>query len=599
FIATFAVATAWGVLRYRPEWFASTEPFLLVNFALYLAIPWLYLRRAIRPDKLVMDGCLLFGNPLACLLLQGSLLDWRDTPMALSTLGAALLYAAIAWNVRRQSRLNILHDAWLVLAGVFATLTIPLAFGAGVTACLFAVEGAGLVWLGLRQKRWFAHVCGLTLQVLAALGLLDSCAASATGDLVPVFNRCFMGAMVITASGLVICRLYHRHKEALNVARAGSLLALAWVLAWWLGATITETLRVLDGPRALAGCWMVLTVTMWLAAEAAARLRTQALGTTTAWVGGGLSALLLLPILLCLAFDWQPLRGWLLVACAVMAVTGWRALMQLKAHALTAMLSQFIWWWRWAMVAGVAVFIAMQSAHSLSDAWRLLAVCVPGLALWFVTLWSPRWLAPPLRATFARTRSWLLRSLSLLFAGVFVIGLFLPGDAAPLVFVPLLNPLEALLLLCLTGLLGWSRHDAAVARWQQLRPLMLAVAGLLAVTSFALRGVHQWAGVPWDAHLAHSALAQLALTLVWSLAGLLAWLRGSRRGERLLWMAGAVLMAVVLLKLLLIDRGHLGNLFGIGSFIAYGVLCTIIGYIAPAPPRQAAADRDTPSKEAS
>ncbi|HET7268358.1 MAG TPA: DUF2339 domain-containing protein, partial [Oleiagrimonas sp.] len=46
FIATFAVATAWGVLRYRPEWFASTEPFLLVNFALYLAIPWLYLRRA-------------------------------------------------------------------------------------------------------------------------------------------------------------------------------------------------------------------------------------------------------------------------------------------------------------------------------------------------------------------------------------------------------------------------------------------------------------------------------------------------------------------------------------------------------------------------
>ena len=30
---------------------------------------------------------------------------------------------------------------------------------------------------------------------------------------------------------------------------------------------------------------------------------------------------------------------------------------------------------------------------------------------------------------------------------------------------------------------------------------------------------------------------------------------------------------------------HLGNLLGILSFIAYGVLCTVVGYWAPAPPR--------------
>ncbi|MCC6597058.1 MAG: DUF2339 domain-containing protein, partial [Rhodanobacteraceae bacterium] len=38
-------------------------------------------------------------------------------------------------------------------------------------------------------------------------------------------------------------------------------------------------------------------------------------------------------------------------------------------------------------------------------------------------------------------------------------------------------------------------------------------------------------------------------------------------------------------KLLLIDRSRLGNLFGIASFIAYGLLCTVVGYFAPAPPR--------------
>jgi uncharacterized membrane protein len=46
-------------------------------------------------------------------------------------------------------------------------------------------------------------------------------------------------------------------------------------------------------------------------------------------------------------------------------------------------------------------------------------------------------------------------------------------------------------------------------------------------------------------------------------------------------------MGIVLAKLLLIDRTHLGSAFGIASFIAYGLLCTVIGYFAPAPPRNA------------
>ena len=81
---------------------------------------------------------------------------------------------------------------------------------------------------------------------------------------------------------------------------------------------------------------------------------------------------------------------------------------------------------------------------------------------------------------------------------------------------------------------------------------------------------------------------QTALTVVWSVLGVLGWIFGSRRGDRLLWAAGAVLMGVVLLKLVLIDRQHLGTLFGIVSFLAYGLLCTAVGYFAPAPPRRSA-----------
>ena len=85
--------------------------------------------------------------------------------------------------------------------------------------------------------------------------------------------------------------------------------------------------------------------------------------------------------------------------------------------------------------------------------------------------------------------------------------------------------------------------------------------------------------------LVGTSLAQTSLTITWSVLGVIAWVLGSKRGQRALWLAGALLMGVVLLKLVLVDRQNLGNALGIGSFIAFGLLCTVVGYFAPAPPR--------------
>jgi len=117
---------------------------------------------------------------------------------------------------------------------------------------------------------------------------------------------------------------------------------------------------------------------------------------------------------------------------------------------------------------------------------------------------------------------------------------------------------------------------------------MSVAAGFVFVTAATLRGVHHLGGAPWDERIVSSMLAQTSLTVVWSVLGVVGWVQGSRRGSRPLWLAGAVLMGIVLAKLLLIDRTHLGSGFGIASFIAYGLLCTVIGYFAPAPPRTAA-----------
>ena len=52
------------------------------------------------------------------------------------------------------------------------------------------------------------------------------------------------------------------------------------------------------------------------------------------------------------------------------------------------------------------------------------------------------------------------------------------------------------------------------------------------------------------------------------------------------------------LQEVLVDRQHLGNLLGIGSFIAYGLLCTVVGYFAPAPPRASTSEGDATGEPA-
>ena len=65
----------------------------------------------------------------------------------------------------------------------------------------------------------------------------------------------------------------------------------------------------------------------------------------------------------------------------------------------------------------------------------------------------------------------------------------------------------------------------------------------------------------------------------------------TRRGYRALWITGAALMAVVVVKLFIVDLAKLGGVERIVSFIAVGVLMLVIGYVAPVPPRSKATEK--------
>jgi len=574
FFFTFAIGTIWGVLSYKPELFDSTEPFLLLYFAIYLAIPALYALKLGRERPDAVDGSLIFANPLIAFSLQAALLQGERIPLAISALVLGVIYIVLAWALIR--RVRVLGEAYAVLALGFSTLAIPLALSARTTGCLFALEGAALLWLGLRQQRRLPRWIGLLLQVLAAGAFAFAWSPRPIEEL-PIANGAFVGAILIAAAALISAWLYQRARASSGLG----LLLYLWGLAWWFGAWLIEIMRHVASTHELPAILGLIAGTAWLAAEAERAWRRLALAWTTAilfW--------LVVPTSILINTDNQLFSTWSLLAHLAFFVFGWRALLCLRGSADSAQTTAHLGWlWVWTLVA--AMSLREFAIHSgLGNGWLVAMLGLPLLIAHLFVLRRPDWIAPPLSREFPRYRSAMLGSQLIVLGLLMTIGLFHPGDSAPLGFIPLFNPLELFQFAGLIALAIATRDEDASAFFRSHRPALLSFSGFVLITAATLRSAHHLGGIPWDGGLLSASLSQTSLAVVWSILGVAGWVIGSRRGNRPLWLASAVLMGVVLIKLLLIDRQHLGNLFGIASFIAYGLLCTLVGYLAPAPPRQ-------------
>jgi uncharacterized membrane protein len=478
----------------------------------------------------------------------------------------------------RRDGMRVLGEAFAVLAVGFATLAVPLALSARATGCTFALEGAALVWLGFRQQRRLPRWSGLALQLLAAGAFLASIAFDASRyDTMAIANGGFITAVLIAGAALISAWLHARA----GANRQLALLLYLWGLAWWLGAGLREIDRFVLAslhPQALLG---FAALSGGLAALAYRWTRQEALAWTAALA---LAAGIALTFVFAAA-DARPFAGWGLAAFAAYAVIGVLILRELRS-APTAVLriAHPGWIWTWTFAIALALHQLVRDA-ALADGWADAVTLLPLIAAWMLALLRREWIAPPLAARFDSYRNLILGSQALLGFTAFTGLLLHAGDTAPLPFVPLLNPIELVQLAILACIWRWLSDPNTSSDLATRRVPLLVVAAFAFVTAATLRAVHHIGNVPWDENIGSSMAAQTALTVVWSVLGVVGWVAGSRRGSRPLWLAGAALMGVVLAKLLLVDRTHLGSGFGIASFIAYGLLCTVIGYFAPAPPR--------------
>lgn len=211
FLFTFIIGTAWGVQRYEPQHYASAQFFLILFVLFYVAIAVLYAWRQSTQLKLYVDATLVFGVPTVAMALQYGLV--KDMPLgsALSALGFGLFYATLAstlWRWR-EGHLRLLVECFFALAMVFGTLAIPLAFDGRWTSAAWALEGAGVIWVGLRQRQQLVWRFGMLVQFLSWIAFIRT--LTGLDPIKALADHISLGFILLGATGVFLALLFRNH----------------------------------------------------------------------------------------------------------------------------------------------------------------------------------------------------------------------------------------------------------------------------------------------------------------------------------------------------------------------------------------------------
>lgn len=583
FVFTFGVAALWADKSYVPAFYLSCQLFLILNLVIFgILAPLAALRHDTRSLRFV-DGTLVFGTPLVAFGFQYALMHQQGWMMgaAFSALILGAIYLPLARTLMRRwpeagRRLAI---SFIALGAGFVTLAIPLALSARWTSLAWALEGVGVAWVGIGQRHRRMAWSGSLLVALAAVSAAFAWPMDTITVLLVfgVLALCLLGlgwawtrehdwiegrvvAVVAGAAG-VLCWLWWLLEGAWRVGHHADIAPLAALALSGLSAVLWERVGHKLGWRLLrhAGwsLWLVAAgVLAWTIADRGHPLIGHALLTSIGcWVVA----------LACAAFVLRRVEDDLphpLARCGMHAALCWIAL-ALFVVELMWRAARLPWGWdEWRMaIQFVAVAVPVLVVAGLERfAW-------PGRAQ--PTAWWLIGLAPTL-------------PLAIL---LLVIGNLFDGQLPNWQYVPVVNPLEEAAAFSLMMLALWRVHTPH--NWHKPAAALIGVLAAWWLNGALVRALAYYGDIEWSGDaLWDSRLIQTTLALVWTIAALALMLVAKRRASRPAWMAGAGVLAVVVVKLFLVDSARGGGLARAVAFIGVALLILLIGYVAPLPPRK-------------
>nr|MDE0500600.1 DUF2339 domain-containing protein [bacterium] len=587
---TVGLTTFWLLTRYEVDGWATTQPLIALLILLYMAIPLLMAIR--RPPNVrdLMTSPLVFGTPFIGLGFQFLLTDHLEYGPAISAASLAAfhgVFAAVAHRFGKESR--ALVEVYLALAMTFVSIAAPLAFDTQFTSAVWALQGALLVWVGLRHDLLIFKVGGAFLQLLSGgvfLRHLSESLPYPDGTAI-VINGYFLGAALLAFTGLFTARMVDAREDLWKGIKDIPWLFLFWGIGWWLLGGLTEIAAQVPVDARLNVSIAFTAASLGGMALAAPLVRWSKLAT---------AGVLLLPVLplamiMTLALQDHPFgsNGW---AAWTVALAAYYSVLRLRGRSFRRVVTAMHVVGYWVLAVLVGTEVHWQVDRVADGVWPTTAALAGVLALVGATMLARGPRVWPLKAHW---RTYLMACagpvLLVVVLTLVSINLTSNGEAPPLTYLPLLNPLEVLTFLVVVAALAWKK----LVRSESDHPLEdlvggnwapgLAVAGIVLLTMTVARTVHHWTGVPFDLEsMTSSTTLQASLSIVWGLTGLAGMVVGRRSARRIVWIGGASLMGVVVVKLFLFDLSNTGTVARVVSFLGVGLLLMIVGYFAPVPP---------------
>ena len=573
FVFTFVIATAWGVLRYRSGMFESTEPFLLIFFAMYLVISILFTIKHPYEPKNLVDGTLVFGLPVVAFPLQVSLVHRFAYGEAYSAVALGVLYAGLYWLLKNKERTGLLAQSFLALSVVFFTIAVPYIFDADVSAALWSLESAAIIWVSLKQNKVITRYFGIFLLLLSAVVYPESVVYSGI-TLVE-----YLGFLIVITSTMIAAWLLDTHREMLHrFTHYFIYLFLLLSLILWFIATPSQlryfgddtyVLTAIIGALLCVGVvnmlkWRLLSVSLqgflFLAGFLfyASKNVDFHFYTIHPFDGFGLwifMGLVTLQYLLLSLYD----KVWIYVK-ALHLLTLWFvvSVLTFEVHYHVALLQtgESMTLIGWGIVALVFAALLLRFSKYLGKYQKIYFNLGAGGLILFLTLWEVR---------------------------AFIV----PADFMGMGYFPLLNPID-LMQIAVLALLGYWTVKQSTS-WS--KEGMVQLYGVLSVLTWVLltvifaRYVHVSQEIAYTGTaLWHSNYFQTGISLLWSGVAILSMVLSKMFTQRLLWLGGFGLLILVVLKLFFVELANSGTIERIISFIVVGTLLLVIGYFVPMPP---------------
>ncbi|HLE00402.1 MAG TPA: DUF2339 domain-containing protein [Bdellovibrionota bacterium] len=587
FAFTFVIASFWGNKYYVPEFFGSTEPFLIFFFLLYFAVALLFAGRKRNPEALAVDSALVFGVPIAAFVLQSGLV--KDTPYGLAwsavALAAFYLVAARVLFNRRGESLRLLVEAFFSIGVCFLTLAVPFALDGKWTAAVWALEGAALLWSGVRQNRVLARWGGMALQLLAGLAFFF--AENRPPMLFPVLNAFYMGTFVLSLSHFLVGFFLHRADSARLKAWEKDIIPLFIVIGtgWCFGGAAVELRQaVSSGAVVIHGYVLFLGASLSLFRYLSRKLDWEMLGEVRRIM---IPVLTVMMIALFLKKS-HPAANIGALAWPVAFLSHYLGLRdrEIRLGKQFSGIEHYAGFW-------LLTLLATWEAHSLGTrylegarVWADVTLgMVPALFAFIVIRWKETgpWPVGPNRGSYLGVAA--IPLLVWAMGWMMYLNFTNPGYTGFITYLPILNPIDLTQLVLLLVLGFWGLWYRETKKALSTFAVFVGLSAFVWVTAVLTRTLHHWADLPWDFQtLFESNLVQTSLSIFWSSIALGLMILATGRKWRILWITGAALLGIVVLKLFLIDLSGRGTLERVISFIGTGLLLLVIGYFAPIPP---------------